>query len=163
MELNKPQLANATFHRTFPAAPWLSALPNSDTEAETPFLTMQCRAGGYFNAPLQVAIEACNVKRDVALMELKEIGVTADYVVKQQSIIRDDALARLAAVCDTCVSSWETNIVSAGAPIDPTAENLKALTRAMEPNTATAFLELTKFVNNLAAFMVDRDADAVKN
>ena len=163
MKLNTPDLANATFHRTFPDAPWLSAPSDA-----TPFITMECRAGGYLNAPLQTAIEACNLKRDVELRDLAKLGAdpaaTPQAIVQaNQKVIRRDALDRLGAVLDTCVVSWDTNIVSDGAVIDPTAENLKALSRALEPNTAEAFLALTKFVNDLAAFIVDRDAASVGN
>jgi len=158
MELNTPNLAQAEMTRTFPDAPWLAH------DDKVPFVTLECRAGGYLNAPLQAAIEALNIKRDVDDLELKRLADDPEAYVKfEQASMRRDALGRLGAVLDTCVESWSTNIESDGALIDPTPENLRALSRAFEPHTSKMFRELMVFVNDLSGFIVARDADAVKN
>lgn len=149
--------------RELPMVEFRAVLPEWLGPGEECFIEFDARAGGAINGAYVAAIEQLTLKARVMDMKAGKIEDDEAHVKADHSHRLAVAEGRFAAVYDTCVIGWRSNIMDGDAPIICDRANFIALTKERIPEIAAALQKLEKQIVAAGKIIEADDAATVKN
>ena len=158
VKLAKPQMSDMVFERTL--SDDLSFLADTG-EA---FIGIKCRAGGWANPKLIKMRDDIQVWRQTKVLSMaKSIDDMEVYAKQNADIDREVGQKMFEAIYDACVVEWWTNIQDDGKAMNCNKQNFMALADVRIDEISNYFMDFAKYVDELANFRADIDAETVKN
>jgi hypothetical protein len=137
----------------------------ADEGAEACFIKIEARAAGPINPEYVSAIEDVSLNIRVMRAKSEAKDDPEDRVRFEDKGVREAMRQRCAALYDSCVISWETNVADAGTdkPIAPNRDNFLALFDVRIPEIADALSEFERECVEAGQIIADEDEETGKN
>ena len=128
------------------------------------YITIKCRAGGWTNPELVRKKDEIQVWRQTKVLGMASIVDDAEKYAEQNAAIEKEIGQKMfAAIYESCVVSWDTNIQDDGKPIDKTQDKFMALADVRIKEISDYFIDFAQYVEEISNFRSDIDKATAKN
>lgn len=158
LKLKQPLMSDMEFRREF--SDDLSFLADKGKA----YITIKCRAGGWTNPELVRKKDEIQVWRQTKVLGMASIVDDPEKYAEQNAAIEKEIGQKMfAAIYESCVVSWDTNIQDDGGPMDKTLDKFMALADVRIKEISDYFVDFAQYVEEISNFRSDIDKATAKN